>query len=254
VGAPDDPPLILQAFEPDYILPDYRATERSDGAVVAPAPAATVRLPVLDGDGVEQRAEEQGAFPGPPALLRALEDVVAPWVSQSGGEVRIAGVLGGTGAACLATLDAGGADGLAARPIGTAEFLRLIAHAGASGGVHGRRRGGASGRSSAWWVARCATGLEREETIDPDELEFRMEDLDLLAFRTTGEAAWRLEVAIGGRSGRAGGVAPDEAAATPMTDAAGWAVAVAAFDRSSPEEPGQEAAAVDGPPADGAPW
>jgi len=223
-GAPDDPPLVLQAFEPDYVLPEYRATERSDGAVTDAVERATVR-DVIVADGAPDG--EGGTSDGPRALGQALEEVVAPWASQSGGEVRIAQVAGTTHDACRAVLAPGlvlGSDGqVPCGRIGTPDLLQLVAHAGASGGVHGRRRGGASGRSLAWWVARCATGLDRAGVVDPDELEFRLEDLELLGFRTPGAAAWRLEIAIGG---------------------AGWAAAVAAFDRSAPDDS----------PADGAPW
>jgi len=114
-------------------------------------------------------------------------------------------------------------------PIAVADLLRLLAHAGASGGVHGRRRGGAAGRSLAWWVVRCATGLDRVEQLDAEELEFRLEDLAIVAMRTSGEAAWRLELAIGSGAGE-------------------WAVAIAAFDRGEPD------VALDAPSADGAPW
>jgi hypothetical protein len=226
MGAPDDPPLVLHAFEPDYVLPDYRASERSDGQVDDVAVGRPGWGPLEPADVAARPPDE---FAGPHVLIRALEDVIAPWAAQSEGEVRIAGTAGGTLLACRAVLDVDAVGPVTCGPIGTPDLLRLVAHAGASGGVHGRRRGGAAGRSLAWWVARCATDLDRVDTVDVDELEFRLEDLDLLGFRTPGEAAWRLELAIGG---------PE------------WAVAVAAFDRSAASED----PADDGSGADGAPW
>jgi hypothetical protein len=244
-GAPDDPPLVLQPFERGYVLPDYRATERLDGAVPDPSEGGRAGWGVL---GPRDIAGSDGA-PRPPAaptpaaptpvpgpLVRALEDVVAPWSAQSGGELQVVTVAGSTDDALHALLDAAASivhAPVVRGPVTTSEVLALIAHAGASGGVHGRRRGGAAGRSLAWWVARCATGLDRADTVDAEELEFRLEDVERIAFRTPGEAAWRLELALG---------APDG-----VGDGHGeWAVAVAAFDRSQgPDDP--EAAAP-------APW
>jgi len=259
-GEPDDPPLVLQPFEPDYVLPEYRAHERLDGEVPDPSeqPEAgwTVMERAQSGSAVSTMgADVSAAAAGPTAaaLRHALEEVVAPWATQSGGTAHVAAVRGGADDACGAVLarlgqpdaDAAGdvlggpvggpAGGLASGPadqqadermvrvgpVDVATMLRMVAFAGASGGVHGRRRGGAAGRALAWWVARCATGLQGAVGAGPDEVEFRLEDREIRAFRVPIEAAWRLELAIG--SGTAG------------TDAAGgsgaeWAVAVAAFD------------------------
>ncbi len=208
-GAPDDPPLVLQPFEPAYVLPDYRPTERLDGAVPEPVLIGTIDV-----------AAPSVIVTGTSALVRALEDVVAPWTSQSSGEVTVRAVRGGTDAAVRALLDAH-VDAVPSGPVTTPQLLALIAHAGASGGVHGRRRGGAAGRSLAWWVARCATGLDRVDVLDAEELEFRLEDVGRLAFRLPGEAAWRLEIALGGTGADGGGGADGE-----------WSVAIAAFDHT----------------------
>jgi hypothetical protein len=88
----------------------------------------------------------------------------------------------------------GGADqvlpALERRAITTGQLFGLIAFAAASGGARGRRRGAAAGRASAWWVARAATGLDTAMWSDAqtdvlaDELEFRLEDLELVALRS----------------------------------------------------------------------
>ena len=206
--APDDPPLLLQPFEPSYVLPDYRADERLDGAVPEPALVASASGPV-------EAAHDAPPTPVPPsvsALGRALEDVVATWATQSTGEVCVRAVRGDVEDAVRAV-----AGPTPYGPITTPELLAHLAHAGASGGVHGRRRGGAAGRSLAWWVARCATGLDRVDLLDVEELEFRLEDVERVAFRTPGSAAWRLELAL-----RPAGTEHDGE----------WSVAVAAFDRT----------------------
>jgi hypothetical protein len=243
-GDPDDPPLVLQPFEPAYVLSEYRASERLDGVVPDPAEAAggtwrplTMVDPVSASPDPDHDHDHDHDHDRDP-LVRALEDVVTPWTTQSSGDVRIASVRGDAARAVCAALVAGdgedpsGTGEVRIGAIGTATFLQLVAFAGASGGVHGRRRGGAAGRALAWWVARCATGLHRQPEVDPEELEFRMEDLELLAFRVPGEAAWRLEVALGSRS------------EDPREE---WGVAIAAFDRS---EAGPEV----GPAPDPAPW
>ena len=236
LGEPDDPPLVLQPFEPDYVLPEYRAAELLEGAVPDPFERAGGERRALVCDPADPAAS--GAASGtrldaaPGALTRALEELVAPWTAQSGGELRIATVRGGAVQACCAVLE-GHCQGVQHGTIDVATLLRLLAFAGASGGVHGRRRGGAAGRGLAWWVARCATGLERgARTADDDEeLEFRLEDLDRIAFRVPGEATWRLEVALGSGAGSgAGSDAGNDAASGEE-----WAVAIAAFDRAEPE-------------------
>ena len=223
-GADDDPPLVLQPFEPRYVLPTYRADERLDGAVPDPSEGARDGWRELARRSADAPAVADGlAECGP--LVRALEDVVAPWAVQSAGEVHVRAVAGDVDTAVSTLLDAAGVEGtVRCGPITTQELLAHVAHAGASGGVHGRRRGGAAGRSLAWWVARCATGLDREALVDAEELEFRLEDVRRTAFRTPGEAAWRLELALGSGDGGAG------------AGAAEWAVAVAAFDRTPVDE------------------
>jgi hypothetical protein len=217
-------PLVLQSFEPAYALPDYRADSRVDGGFLLPdggwMPAVPQAAPV---PGASAPTEVGGR---PAAVARALHDCVEPWMSGSGGVVELVTVDGGIDDALRALEPrlADGLDGQAGvvvehRPIGTAPLLGLVAFAAASGGVHGRRRGAAAGRASAWWLARAATGLEgpladaaggiAQDVVD--ELEFRLEDLIIAALRVSRRAAWRLELAL----------------ADPV---AGWAVALAAFD------------------------
>lgn len=229
-GEPDAPPLRLQAFEPAYALPEYRADERLDGTFALP----DTGWKSLDID-VDDVASPHRARPANvrPQLARALEEVVAPWVAQSGGTVCVASAttLDEATHAVLTGSDLSASDGVQQRPLGVAELLGLLAFAGASGGVHGRRRGGAAGRAAAWWVARCATGLDR---VEPDawqseglvdELEFRLEDLVRCALRTLGEAAWRLELALG--------TDPDVIQGG-AADGVEWGAAILAFDREDP--------------------
>ncbi len=185
---PDAPPLRLAPFEPPYTLPVYRAAERLDGG------------PTLAGDpvpvpaGPATSASVATAPPWARALEAALRGVVEPWETASEARVAVVALGGATAVDAVLAVAPDAAD---VRRITVPDLLALLAFAGASGGVHGPRRGGAAGRASAWWVARTAVGLDDPAPVDADELEFRLEDLELLAFTTPGPAAWRLQIAIG---------------------------------------------------------
>jgi hypothetical protein len=230
LGSGVEVPLVLQAFEPDYALPEYRADTRIDGGFLLPDDGWE-RVPRSEGDGptpdarVDARIDARAS-----ATARVLHDAVEPWLSGSDGVVELVTVRGGADDAARAlgaALERTQGDGaLERRAIGAAQLLGLVAFAAASGGVHGRRRGAAAGRATAWWLARTATGLDRRPADDVqgtvggvgqdtiDELEFRLEDLELVALRSAREGAWRLELAI----------------ADPGAE---WAVAISAFDLTS---------------------
>jgi hypothetical protein len=198
---PDDdaPPLVLQPFEPAYALPTYRAAERIDGGpeldAVAPIALRARAAPMAPAAPAAGAAGAPSAVPPlARALADALRDVVGVWEAASEAHVRTA-ALGGASALDAARAVAPDLD--TARRLTVPDLLALVAFAGASGGVHGPRRGGAAGRAAAWWVARVATGLDAPGApVDPDELEFRLEDLELIAFTTPDPAAWRLQVAV----------------------------------------------------------
>ena len=214
-------PLALQPFEPAYTLPEYRADTRVDGGFLLPDDG-WAPLPV-DPAGAEDDASVIEPGGRAAALARVMHDVIEPWLSGSDGVVELVTVRGGAHDAARSLhrrlAQVHGDVTIEGRTIDPAQLLGLVAFAGASGGVHGRRRGAAAGRASAWWLARIATGLEAaapdglpssgQDAID--ELEFRLEDLELVALRSPRDAAWRLELAIADPAGE-------------------WAVAIAAFD------------------------
>jgi hypothetical protein len=176
-------PAVLQAFEPDYALPVYRADARIDGGFLLPDDGWSV------GASAVSAATEFAEHDRATRVCAALRACVEPWLTGSDGVIELAAVRGGTDGV-LPTLGR--------RAISTATFLGLVAFAAASGGARGRRRGAATGRASAWWVARTATGLDDAPWSDElvDELEFRLEDLELVALRSTAAASWRLELAL----------------------------------------------------------
>lgn len=225
--ADEDPPAVLQPFEPVYTVPLYRAQERVDGSFVPSTPGladapwrAAPSSAGPSGDSAE-RALERAAVPSRArALVRALEEGVAVWEAQSSADVVTAATAAVTTAAAVPDPAAAperaavllGRDGIAWRPLSVADLFGLVAFAAASGGVRGRRRGGAAGRAHAWWLVRTAVGMTDATAASIDDLEFALEDLRLLELRSTGEAAWRLEVAIGHPEGE-------------------WAVGLSALDR-----------------------
>lgn len=185
---PETPPLRLEPFEPAYVLPTYRATERVDGAPLLTA-GADVPIPAGGATG-----SVKASPPLARAVADALHEAVATWESASDARVRTIALGESTAADAVRAV---APDARVARTLGLPDLLALIAFAGASGGVHGARRGGAAGRAAAWWVARTAVGLTAPGVpLDVDELEFRLEDLELVAFATPGPAAWRLQVAV----------------------------------------------------------
>jgi hypothetical protein len=108
---------------------------------------------------------------GDDELETALLDLVQPWVAESNGGAR-AVVVEGDALAAMSELTFGT---LRAGPLQTDEAIQRMAWAAASGGVHGRRRGAALGRSLAWFVASRAAGTNWP--VGPEELHDALEQL-----------------------------------------------------------------------------
>lgn len=171
-------PLVLQPWEDDYPLPEYREDEVLEGGPAAVATDRTVEAP-----------------PGSPrpmtGLRSALEDLAAPWAVESTGEVRTATVRGRAPAAV---------GRLAEGPVGIRELtagqaLARMAWAAASGGRRGRRRGLAAGRSAAWWVAHQVTGLAFP--AEPDELGAELGQRRWYLFEpASAPSGWVLRLAV----------------------------------------------------------
>ena len=142
VQAGGDLPLRCAPWEPAYLLATYKPFE-----VELPGPPpldlALVTLP----DGGEPVED--------PEVEDALRAVVEPWVVASNGSVATCGVRGGAEDAVAAL----GHRDVAWRDVGAADALVRLAWAGASGGAHGRRRGAAAGRFSAWWALAALADL-----------------------------------------------------------------------------------------------
>lgn len=96
----------------------------------------------------------------------ALLDLAKAWTAESAGRAETRCVEG-------AVTDAIGAFGLRRARIAevpAAEAMAWMAWLAASGGAYGTRRGGAAGRSAAWWVAALLTGVDDRWPVTADEL------------------------------------------------------------------------------------
>ncbi len=204
-------PSRLQPWEPDYPVPTYRSADRLDGAPRAAlgeagSPGGTVVVPASRAPaGVPLAVESHRSTSAPEGVERALTALVSAWVDESDGRVAIRVVTGDVEAAVAAVVDT---EVRLTRRTVTQAFGAMAA-AGASGGAHGRRRGAAAGRAGAWHLGRAVTRLDL--TADPDELEFRLEDLDWFLFDDGQTDGWRLRLVVGD---------PKQ----------GWAAAVDAYD------------------------
>ncbi len=204
VGTPDLPAWVAQPWEPTYRLPRYRADERLEGD-----PDAVVgRGAVVDADPDPRPMADVGHAG---AIERDLARLVSAWVVESRGTVTTATASGGL----AEVLGAVGLDRSEAWPLTVPAALLRLADAAASGGHRGRRRGGAAGRAAAWWVAATLAGLD--DLSDPDELEFRLEELRWWALAVDEPSSVRLALAVEDPVG-------------------GWAAAIDAIDVKEPGE------------------
>ena len=152
-------PLHLVEWEPTYALATYR-----HDLVEVPEPW-TPKAPL---ESVRPRAAPEKVDE---ELENAMLDLVAPWLTESNGAAR-AFVVEGDALAAMSALTLGE---LRAAPLRADEAIQRIAWAAASGGVHGRRRGAALGRSLAWFVATRACGTDWP--VSADELGAALEQI-----------------------------------------------------------------------------
>lgn len=138
-----DLPLRMEPWEPPYALATFRSN----------------LVEVQEPWEPQGRWEEVDADAGAPVedaeVVDALLELVNPWTNESNGAAR-AVVTEGDAAAAIAALTYGP---VRLAPARVDEAFRQIAWAAASGGAHGRRRGAALGRFSAWYTAALIADL-----------------------------------------------------------------------------------------------
>ncbi|MDQ3981720.1 MAG: DUF6183 family protein, partial [Actinomycetota bacterium] len=138
-----DLPLRLEPWEPPYALATFRAN------------LVEVQEPWEPQTGWAEVGADAGEPIDDPEAADALLELVTPWTSESNGAARSVVVEGGAPAA-IAALTYGP---VRLAPIGVDQAFRQMAWAAASGGAHGRRRGAALGRFSAWYTAALLSDL-----------------------------------------------------------------------------------------------
>ena len=171
-------PLVLESWEPEYAVATYRSDEADFPAPDLPAvkPASATGDP---GEAIDRPFETE-----------ALLDPVRVWVEQSNGRAEAVAVRGDAGSA-LAAL---GVDEAAVVEIDPRAALAWVAWAGASGGGHGRRRGGPAGRFSAWWAVAALAGLEWPP--EPGDVAGAADRLRWLRWVAAGGGNWELRLAV----------------------------------------------------------
>lgn len=143
-------PRRLEAWEPRYPVATY--TEEGGQFPRPPLPATSEDELPPPGDQVDDL----------PAL-RALIELASRWVEGSDGRAHAVAVAG-SAADAVATL---GPRRARIGELTGAEAMALMCWAAASGGAHGRRRGAAFGRSTAWWAVTALAGLH-DDAIELD--------------------------------------------------------------------------------------
>jgi hypothetical protein len=181
--AGDDLPYELAGVEPAYLLATYHADEV---VVDGPPPPEF---------GPPHRLTGRPAAPRPhEAVADAWRNVVAPWLTQSTGRLVTSCVAGDTEVAVATLVER---RPVALAPIGPGDALLRLQWAGASGGAHGRRRGGAVGRAAAWWMVATLLGVAGEWPLTGAELTAWSDELEWVAWRperTT--SGWDLRLAV----------------------------------------------------------
>jgi resuscitation-promoting factor RpfA len=146
-------PLVLQHWEPRYPVAEYKASEAD-----FPEPPSVNAWRDYEADPAPAVEE--------PEARRALVELATAWVTESNGRAEAVTV---DGDACGAVAALGARHGRIAE-IDPAHALSAMAWTAASGGAHGRRRGMASGRFSAWWAVAALAGLLDEWPVPPDDV------------------------------------------------------------------------------------
>ena len=173
-------PLVLQPWEPAYPLATYEADKAHFPDVPSPALEA-VALPTS-----AERVDD-------PEACRALVELVTAWTTESEGQAEAIAVAGDARAAVVAL----GRDRARLAVVPARHALAAMAWAAASGGAHGRRRGMAPGRFSAWWTVVALAGRLDEWPLPADVLGEVATGLRWYRWDTgASDTGWALRLAV----------------------------------------------------------
>lgn len=176
-----DIPAVPQPWEPTYPVSTY-----TDVGAEHPEPEYMGRVESVD-------TTHGGVIVADDATELAVRQLVDAWTASSTGRAEVACVEG-------THLDALGALGVHSARVGritAEEALSRLAWAGASGGAHGRRRGMAIGRFSAWWLLGAIGDLHDEWPPTNDDITELLADLTWYRWDAHEPAGgWRLQLVI----------------------------------------------------------
>lgn len=180
------PPVLDIPAEPRPWEPPYSVAVYGDAGVEHEQPSTSGRLATIDVAAGAERVDDD-------ATELAVRQLVEAWTASSTGHAEVVCVEGDV-AGALGALGLRSAR-IAAIPAG--EAIARLAWAGASGGAHGRRRGAAIGRFSAWWLLGALGDLHEDwPPTDADMTEL----LDELAWYRWDahepDGGWRLQLAV----------------------------------------------------------
>ena len=140
-----DLPLTLLDWEPAYVVPVY-----GDEGVESPCPSDSWHH-----DWTLVTAAASATNIDDADVSSALRSLVEPWTSSSNGRAESVAVEGDASNALRAL----GLTSARLTSIEARDALAWLAWCGASGGAHGRRRGGALGRFGTWWMLAALGGI-----------------------------------------------------------------------------------------------
>lgn len=157
-----DLPLRLLEWEPDYPIPTY-----NDEGVECSCPTDAWRH-----EWTPTMAAPSAITIDDADVRSALRSLVEPWTASSNGRAESVAVDGDASHALRAL---GASEARLAR-IQPREALAWLAWCGASGGAHGRRRGGALGRFGTWWLLAALGGVlsEWDDLVEEGRLDEEM--------------------------------------------------------------------------------
>lgn len=171
-------PLTLTGWEPRYQTATYWSDRVESATPPRPKPSA-----------------ESLGSPGPivddTEGCRALMALVDHWVDTSNGRAQTVCVEGSAVSAVAAL----GLERAALAPVEPSLAMAWMAWAAATGGAHGRRRGAAAGRFSAWWAAHELAGLEWP--VEAGRLGDAIEKLEWFLWSDgSPDTGWSLRLAV----------------------------------------------------------
>lgn len=176
-----DIPAELQSWEPAYPLSTYTAAGAEH-----PEPPASGDLVAVEVSIGGERVEDE-------ATELAVRQLLETWTAASTGRAETV-CVDGTWRDALGTL---GVRSARVAEIPASEAIARLAWAGASGGAHGRRRGMAIGRFSAWWLLGALGDLHDDWPPPPDEVADLLTELRFLRWDAHEPAGgWRLQLLI----------------------------------------------------------